>query len=158
MDNLEIIESFRSKLRQLERELGWSLKNDIRCCGISIAQCHVLLEVGKKGEISIVELAALLGLDTSTLSRTIDNMVKAGWITRITNPSDRRYVSLSLTGPGQKTFTSIQEINNQYFTEIFQLIPEEKRRQVVESFALLADAITRYKMQCQCCQNKKSME
>jgi DNA-binding MarR family transcriptional regulator len=146
--NTEMIELFREKLRQLEREVGWSLKNDTQCCGISMAQCHALLEIGKKEEISIVELAEILGLDTSTLSRTIDNMVKAGLVERLSNPNDRRYVALSLTNQGKDTFTTIEEMNNNYFSQIFQLIPEEKHDRVLESVTLLAGAIKQCKDQC----------
>jgi DNA-binding MarR family transcriptional regulator len=146
--NAEMIELFRGKLRQLEREVGWSLKNDTQCCGISIAQCHALLEIGKKEEISIVELAESLGLDTSTLSRNIDNMVKAGLVERLSNPNDRRYVALSLTARGKETFNTIEEMNNNYFSQVFQLIPEEKHAQVLEVFTMLADAIKQCKDQC----------
>ncbi len=100
----ETIRLFREKVRQVQRELGWSQKNDIQCCGVTMAQCHALLEIGSRDEISIVELAGLLGVDTSTLSRTVDNMVKGGLVDRLLNPQDRRYVSL-VDGTGQDGFS-----------------------------------------------------
>src|SRR5512133_88549 len=91
------IRNFREKLRQLEREIGWQLKSDTECCGVTLAQCHILLEIGKSGEMSIVDLASTLGLDTSTLSRHVNGMVNIGLVDRVLNARDRRFVSISLT-------------------------------------------------------------
>ena len=131
---------FREKLRQLERRLGWVMKSDVQCCGISMAQCHALIEIGKKERISNVELAGILGLDTSTLSRTIDNMVKAGLVDRELNPEDRRYVALTLTQNGKTTYDFIEESNNTFINNLFARIPPEKHAQVIESFQLLVEA------------------
>jgi len=66
--NLEETWGFLEKLRQLEREIGWQLESDTECCGVTLTQCHIILEIGKTGESSVVDLATVLGLDTSTLS------------------------------------------------------------------------------------------
>lgn len=145
------IQYFREKLRQLERQMGWVLKNDVRCCGISMAQCHAMIEIGKKDQISIVDLAAILGLDTSTLSRTIDNMVKAGLVNRLLNPEDRRYVSLTLTCKGKETYDFIEKSNNTFIDMLFTRIPPEKHSQVIESFQLLVDAVQECSQSCDCC-------
>lgn len=152
MDNGNI-QYFREKLRQLERQLGWILKNDIQCCGISMAQCHALIEIGKKEQISIVELAAILGLDTSTLSRTIDNMVKTGLVNRLLNAKDRRYVALTLTERGKRTYDFIEKSNSSFIDMLFARIPPEKHPQVIESFQLLVDAVQECSQACDCCNN-----
>jgi DNA-binding MarR family transcriptional regulator len=104
--NIETIRNFREKLRQLEREIGWQLKSDTECCGITLAQCHIILEIGNNGETSVVDLANALGLDTSTLSRHINGMVNVGLVDRVLNPKDRRYVSITLTDQGRKVYRS----------------------------------------------------
>ncbi|MEW5784170.1 MAG: MarR family transcriptional regulator [Bacillota bacterium] len=120
---------------------------------MTTAQCHALMEVGKKYEISLVELADSLGLDTSTLSRTIDGMVQAGLVERRAKPDDRRYVSISLADRGKKVFGDIARTFNDYYTAVFALIPEEKHRQVLESFMLLEEAISKSSNR-QCCQEE----
>jgi DNA-binding MarR family transcriptional regulator len=149
--DIDHIQYFREKLRQLERQLGWILKNDVQCCGISMAQCHTLIEIGKRDRISNVELADILGLDTSTLSRTIDNMVKAGLVNRLLNPEDRRYVSITLSEQGKKTYDFIEESNNNFIDMLFTRIPAEKHSQVIESFQLLVDAVQECSQVCDCC-------
>jgi len=101
-----------------------------------VSQCHILLEIGKEKEASIVELASILNLDTSTLSRSIDGLVNIGLVNRQQNTNDRRYVCVSLSQQGKNIFESIERANNSYFSKIFQLIPENKHDQILESFLL----------------------
>lgn len=151
--NLEVIRSFWEKLRQLEREIGWQLKSETECCGVTLAQCHIIMEIGKSGDTSVVELAAVLGLDASTLSRHINGMVNVGLVNRFLNPKDRRYVSITLTGQGQKVYQSIEDICSKHYAKVFEFIPREKHQQVLESFNLLVDAVikaqkTRKALEC----------
>src|SRR5208283_6015784 len=112
----EMIGLFRDRVRQMQQKLGWSQRNDIQCCGVTMAQCHALLAMGEVKEMSIVELAGILDVNTSNLSRTVDSMVKAGLLNRIPNPQDRRYVSLTLTDVGKKASTTIEHLFNTYLT------------------------------------------
>lgn len=142
------IRNLRRKMRLIQRNLGWQWKNDAECCGITVAQCHVLTEIGDRGEISVVELAAILGLDTSTLSRTVDGMVRSGLARRHVNPDDRRYVVISLTAQGRTVYENIDSTFNRYFADTLELIPVEKRGQVLESLSLLADAVQQAGSRC----------
>ncbi len=144
---------FREKVRQMERELGWSQKADVQCCGVTVAQCHALLEIGCRNEVSIVELAGVLGIDTSTLSRTIDAMVKSGLVNRLLNPQDRRYVSLTLTDQGKAVFHTIEDSFNTYVTRVFGFIPQELHAQVMESLVLLTSALEQCGRTYPCCGN-----
>ena len=137
----EQLSQFRGKLRHLERALIELLKEDNVCFGVTVSQCHILLEIGEKKEASIVELASVLNLDTSTLSRSIDGLVNIGLVIRQQNPKDRRYVSISLSEQGKKIYESIEKANNSYFSKIFQLIPEDKHNQITESFLLFFEAM-----------------
>jgi len=152
--DIEKIKLFREKLRQLERAMGSQFKNDSDCCGVTLSQCHALLEVEEKGEISIVELASKLGLDTSTLSRTINGLVLIGLINRIENSKDRRYVSITLTEQGKKVYEDIENLNNGYFSKIFELIPEEKHEAILESVSLFSDAVKKFIERSQCCKEE----
>ena len=147
------IRLFSSVVRQLQRSLLWQQKNDAKCCGITVAQCHALMEVGAKGEISLIDLAGALGLDNSTLSRTIDGMAKSGLVKRNINEYDRRYVTISLTSKGRGVYNNINYYFDDYFGEIFASIPEEKHRQVLDSIGLLSEALGKAKSS-QCCRKE----
>ena len=150
---LEDIRHFREIIRRLQRNLSWQSKSDAACCGITVAQCHVLMEIGKLNKISIVDLASILGLDKSTLSRTIDGMVETGLVERAPNPEDRRYLKLTLTDQGKNLFDSINCTFDQYYQDVFAAIPPDKHQQVTESLSLLAGAIAK-KSSSECCREE----
>lgn len=131
----------REMLRILLRNLGVLEKSDASCCGITIAQCHAIVEIGRAKEISLNELADLLGLDKSTMSRTINNLVEANLVVRDLHTEDRRFVTIKLTDNGKGVFNNIEGTMTQYYQSIFKAIPEEKRDQVLESIKLLTNAV-----------------
>jgi DNA-binding MarR family transcriptional regulator len=123
------------------RRLGVLEKSEASCCGITLGQCHALIEIGRAGEISLNELAELLNVDNSTMSRTVNNLVSNELIERVINPEDRRYVKITLTEKGGQKFKEIEENMESYFKHILEAIPEDKHQQVVESLRLLMVAI-----------------
>jgi DNA-binding MarR family transcriptional regulator len=139
--DIDTVKGFREKLRQLEREIVRQLKDDTECCGVTLAQCHIIVEIGNSKETSVVDLSTILGLDTSTLSRHINGMVNLGLVDRVLNPKDRRYVSITLTDQGRKAYQAIEDICNTKYTKLFELIPKAKHKQVLEGFYLLVDAV-----------------
>jgi DNA-binding MarR family transcriptional regulator len=149
--DVDAIKVFRDRIRQVQQKFGGSQRNDIQCCGVTMAQCYALMAVGDRGELSIVELAGILGVDTSNLSRTVDSMVKSGLVNRILNPQDRRYVLVTLTDGGRKTFETIERLFNAYLSRVFEFIPQEKHRQIMESLDLVATALDKCGATYQCC-------
>jgi DNA-binding MarR family transcriptional regulator len=141
MNELSDARQLRELIRLLERKLGTLEDGEMACCGISLAQCHALVEIGRAGSISLVELSKLLDLDNSTMSRTVNNLVNGGIAERELDPNDRRYITIGLTGEGRCLFTEVEANMNSYFGQIFQKIPEERRGQVLESLGILLTAI-----------------
>lgn len=135
------IRKFRSHLRGLEREIGLQLKSDTGCCGINLAHCHALLEISAEEEMSLTGLAERLELDKSTLSRTVDGMVEAGYVTRSETKGDRRRASIRVTAAGREMAERINALCDGYYSELFRRIPAEKRDAVAEAVALLASAM-----------------
>ena len=136
MINSDVIQ-LRELLRQLNRKLGLLDKTQLSCCGITYSQCHALVEIGSKQSLSINELAELLGLDKSTLSRTVNTMVEQGLVAREPDPDDRRYVKIKLTPAGSSLLSDIEDRMTDYYLNIYQAIPQQKRKQVLESLELL---------------------
>jgi len=139
--DLDKIEFLKDKLRQLEYSLGWEFGLQTECCGVTLSQRLVLIEIGKREKVTLIELSKRLGLDSSTLSRTINGMVNIGLVNRILNPEDRRYVLITLTQQGRAVYHRIQKMSTQYFTDILRHIPKEKQSEVIDAVGLLVDAI-----------------
>lgn len=130
-------------LRVLMRESYDVFDVQQKCCELTYSQCHTLIEIGTQGEVSLVDLASALGLDTSTLSRTIQSLVVLGLVVRTTNEKDRRYVKISLSKQGRKVYEETGRIYADFVARVFGLIPDKKHETVLESIGLFADAMKR---------------
>jgi MarR family transcriptional regulator for hemolysin len=58
--------------------------------GLSSAQWRLLAHVLRHGSIAQARLADLLEVEAISVSRLIDRMEQAGWVTRLPDPQDRR--------------------------------------------------------------------
>ena len=150
-DSLENIRLFRSKLRILERELERQLLSETGCCGVLLSHCHILMELAGRDEISITELAEIVELDKSTLSRTIDGMVKPDMVNRQTDHKDRRKVVITVTQEGKKKINEINQQCDSYYNRLFEQIPLEHHQQVVEVMQLLSSAMIKLKKKSKIC-------
>ena len=139
MENKSKANKLREIIRIFERILGFLDESQMNCCQMTIAQCHALVEIGRAKIISLGDLSRLLDLDNSTLSRTVDNLVKVDLVQRIEDPNDRRYIKIQLTLAGGKKFHSLEQTMNEYYETILKAIPPEKQNQVLESLQLLVD-------------------
>lgn len=134
------LKSFRENTRRLEMNLGSINRTDCCCCGISDTQCFVLVEIGRRANISIKELAQILRLDKSGISRTVDELVRKEFVVRMPSKEDRRYVVLNLTDKGFEKFNRIENDMDLRFKSILERIPKDKRSQVIEALSLYNEA------------------
>ena len=126
----------RENTRILECHLGNINKTDSCCCGISEPECFVLVEIGRKPNVSVKELAEILRLDKSGVSRTVEELVQKDYVERKPSTEDRRFVVLNLTLKGKERFEKIENGMNRKFKEILDKIPVDKREQVIEALEL----------------------
>jgi DNA-binding MarR family transcriptional regulator len=136
------VRQFRKTLRRFEQLVAAQLKGSSDCSGVTLSQCHALLEIENQDELSLGELAQQLGLDKSTLSRTIDGLVNIGLVQRAPDPDDRRSIRLSLTGQGRRTCDQINTENDAHFCRVLSRIDIQRRQEVVEGFDMLVAAMT----------------
>lgn len=140
----EFIDRFREKLRVFDREMY--LQNSASCCnGISLAQCHTLLEIEKNREISVSVLAKKLSLDKSTVSRTVDGLVNINMVDRITPKENRRLALIRLTESGNEVCSNINSTNDTYISEVFGDFTPEEREQFLTLFGKLTGKMAAYR-------------
>ena len=108
--------------------------------GISHSQLSALREISRAGSISLITLSTILGLDTSTLSRTVNNLVDLRLANRETDPADRRYVTISLTENGEKLSRNVEAVLDFYCLGLIMEIPETERAAVLDGLQTLLNA------------------
>jgi DNA-binding MarR family transcriptional regulator len=66
----------------------------------SLSEAFALGELGDGGSLTQQQLGDRLGLEKSTVSRLAAGLERRGWLERVRDPADRRYVRLRLTAAG----------------------------------------------------------
>ncbi|MGQ9533110.1 MAG: MarR family winged helix-turn-helix transcriptional regulator [Desulfotomaculales bacterium] len=142
------VANLRRLLDELVRSMRLVEKSEVGCCGVTLSQCHVLLEVARAGTASLGDAAASLGLDLSTVSRVADGLVRRGLLRRDTDPRDRRRCLLCPTEAGRELVARIEGGMNAYVERILYLIPPDRRGTALEGLGLLVEAAKKLKEGC----------
>jgi len=137
------IRAFRSQLRRLERQAERTLERSMACCGVTLVQCHTLVELGEAGPLNLSELAKRMELDKSTVSRTIDSLVGSGLVERKEDPGNRRAVILRLTRSGKNQLGKIHGVSDRFYQQTLQNVPEDRMDRLTECLEILADTLSK---------------
>ena len=94
-----------------DRRLGQALKG----VGLRVPEWRVLASLYARRRCSMSELADFATIDRTTLTRTVDRMQSAGWVTRLSDSDDMRVTRLALTAAGERLFAriwpAVEELN-----------------------------------------------
>jgi DNA-binding MarR family transcriptional regulator len=84
--------------------------------GLRAPEWRVLATLHARQRCSMSELADLASIERSTLTRIVDRMQVAGWVTRLSDADDMRVTRLAPTASGEKLFArvwpAVEELNN----------------------------------------------
>jgi DNA-binding MarR family transcriptional regulator len=121
-------------LGRRDRQLVAALK-DYR---LRVPEWRVLASLAGRQRSSMNELADLATIDRTTLSRTVDRMVKSGWVTRLSDAQDMRVTRLALTAAGHALIARVLPI------------VEELNRAAVDGLPPGADDLVRWTLAQMC--------
>lgn len=138
---LATIRQFRSTLRRFERDVAIRQKRDERTGGLSVVQCHTVIALGELGETTIGEMAVQMGVDKSTLSRTLDTLVEKTLVDRREHATDRRYLLVRLTDKGRQVCDHLNRVNDDFIARVFARIPEQGRSEVMKHVEQFVSAL-----------------
>ncbi len=92
--------------------------------GLRVPEWRVLMSLKSRHRASFKELAELASFDQTTLSRTIDRMVKTGLVTRLSDVDDMRVTRLALTAKGEALFDDLWPTVNELNVAACARLPE----------------------------------
>jgi DNA-binding MarR family transcriptional regulator len=152
----EAIETGGAMLFRLVRSFCVAENNEIRCCGVTPAQCLALLALRPgccgaddgQGLTTMRHMTAALGVSPGTATRVIDNLVRDGLVERCENPADRRNVCLRSTAKGESVIDSLEECYTRFWTTVFEDVPPERLGDMLDTLELLVDAVDRASEAC----------
>jgi DNA-binding MarR family transcriptional regulator len=120
------------------------LREDTSFRGITVAQCHCLLAVEQLGRPSQNEVAEWLCLDKSSLSRTVEGLVRTGFLVRTRDVRDRRVYRLCLTEEGEKISGAVNASNDAVYAKALDQLTMDPEK-VVAAFAAMVQALAEVK-------------
>ncbi len=123
-------------------------RDQIKVFGFTSSQCYSLLGLLKTGSMAMSELSTKMNLDSTTMTRVIDNLVRDGLVERTRDEGDRRYVVIALTDSGKDVATKLDASIRQYYRAIIANLPEGEAMPVLNSVQLLLTAFERANPRC----------
>jgi len=94
-------------------------------------------------KLTVWELSKKLGLETSSVSRLVDKLVKKGLIYREVNEKNRREIFLHLTEKGHITVNCLREHSITFYQRILGNLSESEQKKVVDGFELFIRSISK---------------
>ncbi len=96
----EVVDRVRVLInRDLQATVGVTLAENLVLCQVAMATGH---------RLRMVEIADILGVAKSAVTKTVDRLEERGLVGRERNPSDRRTVYATLSPEGRKVFAAAQ--------------------------------------------------
>jgi len=135
-------------LREYSRDFvrGWGILQDKSDeVGLTYTEGHTLTELSRHGALTTGELAHLLKLDKSTVSRTLVRLEKRGWLSAFENASDRRQKPFRLTHDGERRVDVINQFANHRVQRLLELLEPEEREVVLQGMKLYTKALLQSK-------------
>ena len=134
---------FSEQIQEITTHVNGITRQAATKYNISFAQAQFLLRVPTEG-ISISELAKLLGIDISTMSRNVNKLELLQLIKRKRDSDDGRTFKLSLTPSGVEIVDLLFAEIDAQATKILSTIPLEIQERVGDVLEQLNWAFTRH--------------
>ncbi len=140
---------FRQTLSVLYRRFNALQRDEKRCFGVTLSQCVTVEVLHEAGPQPMRELAARLGVDTSTVTRVVDVLERDGLVRRTRDAQrDSRRVFVSLTEAGRRLARRLEACADAYCERILARIPGERREDVLHALGVLCEAIEQWPAAC----------
>jgi len=142
------IEEVGFTVQRLVRVLQLFERDQITSFGFTPTQCYVLLELKKRGDLTMNRLSEVMNLNTSTMTRIINNLVRDGFVERKKGEEDRRIVFVGLSDKGIETSVKLEDSITNYYRKIIENLPKGRVEEVLSSVSLLLDAFDKANPNC----------
>ncbi len=135
---------FASQVLHLISEL---VKNNEMCdreCvaqyGVTASQGYTILSIPEKDTLRMNELSRIMGVDNSTMTRMVDQLIEKTLVYRKPDEKDRRLVRVGLTEKGQELRMDLEKELKNFYKMALGEISEEERLGIVHSLEQLNQA------------------
>ncbi len=110
---------------------------------ITMAQAKLVYVVVAGGSLHLAELAARLGIGSSSASEQVDRLVDLDLLRRVDDPADRRQVVVTATPQAEEMLERFRELNQRQLRELLAHLDRDELRVVANSIEIFGLAIDR---------------
>ena len=133
MDNVKkindiLVNLFNVVLKLEEKAMRESTHRDL-----SVKELHTLAAIGEGKSKTMSQVAAALKINVSTLTASINRLVKKGYAQRFRIPEDRRIVKIRLTEEGTEAVREHEQFHREMISDAINQIPEDQIGKFIES-------------------------
>lgn len=137
-----LVSIFNDVLMIEERTLQTSQFKDV-----SIKEMHTIDAIGMYQEHTTSEVAKKLGITAGTLTVSVNNLVRKGYVNRVRSEKDRRVVKLALTKKGRLLYRLHDKFHRDMVRETLTEMSEEEAEVLMKGLLNLHSFLERTKEQ-----------
>jgi DNA-binding MarR family transcriptional regulator len=130
-------------LRQISKTDDGYETSCVSFFGVTSPQGGTLLSLPLKDTLKMNELSTVVGVDNSTMTRMVDQLVDKGLVFRKVDEKDRRLVCVGLTPTGQKLHRELDKALRDFYADSLGEIREEERAVILQSLERLSSAMAK---------------
>lgn len=116
---------------RVHKELVKRIKRMAEPYEFNRGELPILARLIKKGDgVTQKEIMGDLPVSKSTMSKTINNLVQKGYLSKEEDPRDRRATRIYLTGKGEEVRDTIREIEREVEKRMLKGLDESEREEL----------------------------
>ncbi|HZT95287.1 MAG TPA: MarR family transcriptional regulator [Chloroflexota bacterium] len=135
LDSIRLVGTLLRVVRLLDSELRSTPGN-----ALDLGELSVLGSIAR-GVIAPSMIARTLSIDPPRVTRMVDQLVVRGYVTRGSDPLDRRRCPLSLTEEGRRALEAGRQVLTDVTEDLLRRLRPTDRRHVVEGMTSLREIL-----------------
>jgi DNA-binding MarR family transcriptional regulator len=128
-------------LTSLIKRYQFRNRNKICCEDVTVSQCYVLKELADHGTLVMTRLADLMRLNTSSLTRVVDQLESKGYVARRRLPADKRVICVEMTPQGKAVIKRLEGLIRRSEREALEKMAPGQREGLIDGLRRLNAAI-----------------
>jgi DNA-binding MarR family transcriptional regulator len=136
----QLIDDIRAASRLMVRELGF-MEATVAASDHPPSAVHSILEIGVRGPMTAGQLAEVLHLEKSSVSRLVRKLIAGGDLEELSDADDARVKPLALTTQGRRTLAALHAFGRRQVSGALQRLTAAERRTVRDGLRLYARAL-----------------
>jgi MarR family transcriptional regulator, 2-MHQ and catechol-resistance regulon repressor len=128
-------------LSELARRYQFRNRDEVCCYGLTVSQCYALEALAESGKMPSSDLATRLGLDLSSTTRLVDQLVRKKLASRSRSAEDARIREVQITDSGTRLVSRIQQDMVSLVEQALGTYSPEVRKALPRALQSLAKAL-----------------